>query len=102
VSVSTPSPELIEAEKRAAVFGKVLMNRDDLTAYCRLRDTVSAFAAYHERRDHPDGAGCSNCGGLPHTETCFVGLFLRAAGWDGPRPEPRRPEPEHPLAKAKP
>ena len=79
MSASQPSPELIEAEKRAAAFGKVLMDRDALTAYCRLRDTASAFIAYYSR-----GGGCSNCGGLPHTDTCFVARFSDAAGWPVP------------------
>jgi hypothetical protein len=76
VSAYSPSPELIEATSRAAAFGMVLMPRVDLTAYCRLRDTASDFVAYYSR-----GGGCSNCGGLPHTDTCFVGRFIVAAGW---------------------
>lgn len=33
------------------------------------------FIAYYSR-----GGGCSNCGGLPHTDTCFVGRFSAALG----------------------
>lgn len=33
------------------------------------------FIAYYS-----GGGGCSNCGGLPHTTTCFVGRFQRALG----------------------
>jgi hypothetical protein len=31
------------------------------------------FIAYYTR-----GGGCSNCGGSPHSDTCFVGRFIAA------------------------
>ena len=98
MSASTPSPELIDAEQRAAAFGKVLMDRDALTAYCRLRDTASAFIAYYSR-----GGGCSNCGGLPHTDTCFVARFSDAAGWPvSVREHPPAPQGGEPGAGSEP
>jgi hypothetical protein len=36
-------------------------------------DVAREFVAYYSR-----GGGCSNCGGLPHTDTCFVGRFMSA------------------------
>lgn len=90
-NASAPGPQLIEATKHADALGMVLMKRDDLTAYCRLRDTASDFIGYYT-----GGGGCSNCGGLPHTTTCFVARFNRAAGW----PEPVAGVPELPAEGA--
>lgn len=38
-----------------------------------IEDVARRFIAYYSRE-----GGCSNCGGLPHTTTCFVGLFQKA------------------------
>lgn len=38
-----------------------------------MRETALAFIAYYSR----DG-GCGNCGGKPHTSTCFVSRFEKA------------------------
>lgn len=36
------------------------------------------FIAYYTGPErHPSG-GCGNCGGLPHSATCFVGRFIEA------------------------
>ena len=36
-------------------------------------DVAREFISYYSR-----GGGCSNCGGLPHSDTCFVGRFIVA------------------------
>jgi len=36
-------------------------------------DVAREFIAYYKR-----GGGCSNCGGLPHADSCFVGRFEAA------------------------
>jgi hypothetical protein len=38
-----------------------------------LAQVAADFVAYYSR-----SGGCSNCGGLPHTTTCFVGRFQSA------------------------
>jgi hypothetical protein len=43
------------------------------TVTSNVSDVAREFIAYYQR-----GGGCSNCGGLPHSETCFVGRFIAA------------------------
>lgn len=42
-------------------------------------DVAREFVAYYTHR-----GGCSNCGGLPHSASCFVGRFLEALALPGP------------------
>ncbi len=41
-------------------------------------DVAREFIAYYTGPErHPSG-GCGNCGGLPHSDSCFVGRFITA------------------------
>jgi len=45
----------------------------DSSALSPAAQVALEFIAYYSR-----GGGCSNCGGLPHSATCFVGRFVSA------------------------
>jgi hypothetical protein len=55
-----------------------------------------ADIAYDFCRYYVKGGGCSNCGGLPHADTCFVGRFIVALALDTLR-EPAVPPPALPT-----
>jgi hypothetical protein len=46
-----------------------------LSDYEALAVIADEFIAYYTQRD-----GCSNCGGLPHSATCFVRRFQQLRG----------------------
>lgn len=52
-----------------------------------------ADVAYDFARYYVAGGGCSNCGGLPHMDTCFVGRFVVALALDTLTKEPATPPP---------
>ncbi len=65
----TPSREWYQ--KRCEWYAKQVA--EEPATIARLRDIAADFVMYYTRR-----GGCSNCGGLPHSTTCFVGLFESA------------------------
>lgn len=69
-----------EADTLAGWLHRVMTQQRsrDEAAPASLVALVREFIDYWTGRErHPDG-GCGNCGGLPHSTTCFVGRFEQA------------------------
>ena len=85
------SVEDIEAASPSALVKDALLHRE---AYDRINDDARRVredgfrdhthaVAYDFVRYYVDGTeGCRNCGGFPHSSSCFVGRFVVALGLD--------------------
>ena len=85
------SVEDIEAASPSALVKDALLHRE---AYDRINDDARRVREYGFRdhthavaydfvRYYVDGTeGCRNCGGFPHSSSCFVGRFVVALGLD--------------------
>jgi hypothetical protein len=58
-------------------YGGALVDlQGEISRHLELQTVAREFIAYYTTRD--GGTGCSNCGGVPHSTTCFVARFQDA------------------------
>jgi hypothetical protein len=54
--------------------------RETVKADVALRQVAAEFIAYYTAREPAERNTCANCGGKPHSTTCFVGRFEKVLG----------------------
>lgn len=77
--LAEPFSEIVERRLREAVDGpKAPGDAAVPTSDEELEEVADAFLAYYLTTAADGALGCSNCGGVPHTTTCFAGRLQRA------------------------